>query len=687
MVRPLNAALTTALNSSTRVPALALTIEDHGLHYAPYQSTGSADAWNDACLASDGSLVRVQVTRDGFGFTSNFQVQRVTDPTQAAQWSTWTTLPGAAGLVFRDACALSNCGGTLRAFAQRGTGGNDVWAWASADNGTTWAGPVSVALPPGGALIKGIGSAGNNDVFFLYDVLGGEAMGCSFYAAGSWSAFIPWTLPTITSGAGLAVAFANAAYTIIYSDGYTLASCVFQPGSNTWNAGATIASSSTSAIGRVSPRLSLADGLYTLACVEYDTGAQTGAIYNYPRLRQSADLQHWSEGRILHDFVATYGVIALNWPDPPAGSAGPRAYVVSPTTVYSARLFQASDPTASLDVSATVLSYTRQERPGKPAQLEVLLDNTRGAYNSLVTPVNAAGNYQPIGLNASLVLSEGYRTGTPPRTATLAKVGTYRLARVQFVRTPETSYLRLIAFDLSRNLDLIARYQQIYAGLPLGNLLTEVAARAGLFSIALPATAQIAQTVPAFALQAGQTYRHALDELCAIYGLVYFVDQDEALQVRELSAGDSSVWTYQPEIEAVSFGSTDLRANHIIVSGRPPSGGVSAALTTAETFDDTQMRLIGLERLLYHIDPKLSTPAQCAQKAAFLLAQEGRAQLAHSVTVPLNPALQLFDGLTLIDSTAPDNCGQSSVCRVCSLRASYDARRGLNELQLELEGL
>jgi chloramphenicol 3-O-phosphotransferase len=159
------------------------------------------------------------------------------------------------------------------------------------------------------------------------------------------------------------------------------------------------------------------------------------------------------------------------------------------------------------------------------------------------------------------------------------------------------------------------------------------------------------------------------------------------LQVRELAASDPSVWSYQPEIESVSFGSTDLRANHIIVSGKPPAGTVSTALTTAETFDDAQLRQIGLERLLHHVDPKLTTSAQCAQKASFLLAQEVRAQLTHTVTVPLNPALQLFDGLTLSDSAAPLGSGQSSLCRVLVLRAHYDARHALNEMQIELEGL
>ena len=204
MVRSLDAALTAALNSTTRRPSIAFTIEDHIAHYAPYQTSGTADALNDACVANDNSIIRVQVTRNSFA--SNFQVQRITDPTSAAQWSSWTTLPGASGVMFQDGgCAVSNSHGTLRAFAQRGTGGSNIFAWTSTNNGVTWIGPVTVLTPPGGALLKGVGSAGNNDVFFIYDISGGEAIGCSFYAAGSWSSLTTWTLATITGGAGLTV--------------------------------------------------------------------------------------------------------------------------------------------------------------------------------------------------------------------------------------------------------------------------------------------------------------------------------------------------------------------------------------------------------------------------------------------------------------------------------------------------
>ena len=50
-------------------------------------------------------------------------------------------------------------------------------------------------------------------------------------------------------------------------------------------------------------RLSL---FYTLTCSELDSGVLTGAVYSYPRLRQSADLLHWSNGLIVHDITCTY---------------------------------------------------------------------------------------------------------------------------------------------------------------------------------------------------------------------------------------------------------------------------------------------------------------------------------------------------------------------------------------------
>ncbi len=679
MVRTLPSPLFSALNAVTRNPSLALTIEDHVIHYAPYQ-TGGSDAWSDGCIASDNSIVRVQLTRGGSGFVSNFQVQRITDPSQATQWSSWTTLSGSTGLMFQDGgCAISNSAGTLRAFAQRGTGGNNLWVWTSTNNGISWSGPVNVLAPPGGALLKGIASAGNNDVFFLYDVLGGEAVGCSFFS-GSWSALNTWTLAPLAYGAGLAATWSGAIYIVIYSDGYSLSSCTFNPTGSIWNSGVTIAATTSTAIGRSAPHLSFADGLYTLTCTESDSGSLTGTLYSYPRLRQSADLLHWSQGLIVHDMTCTYGALALKLLTPNSGTAGARYYLAALPAIYSAPVFQSSNIAQYLDASNAVLSYQRHEQLGQPSRLEIVLDNAHGVYNALMT---TPSSYQPIGLNALLVLSEGYKTPSPARV----KVGVFHLEQIRFVRSPQENLLVLVGRDLSRNLDLIARYQNTYTNQKLGYLVTEMCALAGLFSVVLPTTSQISQTISPFILQAGQSYRHALNELCSTYGLSYFLDQDETLQFRELASSDPGVWSYQPEIETVSFGSSDQRANHIIVSGKPPTSGVAGSLTTAEVFDDAHLHLLGLERLLYHVDPKLISTTQCSQKATFLLAQEVRAQTAHTVTVPLNPALQLLDGITLIDSAAPAGSGQNVTCRITALQAKFDAQQAVDEMGVRLEGM
>jgi len=683
MVRSLDTALSVALNSTTRRPSITLTAEDHVVHYVPYQNPGISDALNDACVASDNSIIRVQVTRNGFA--STFQTQRITDPTNAAQWSSWTALPGASGTMFQDGgCAVSNSHGTLRAFAQRGTGGSNIFAWTSTNNGVTWTGPVTVLTPPGSALLKGIGSAGNNDVFFIYDISGGEAIGCSFYTVSTWSPLTTWTLATLSAGAGLAATWNGTLYTLVYSNGYTLATCTFTPVTSAWNSGVVIAAATSTAVGRTAPRLSFANGIYTLTSIESDSGLLTGSIYSYPRLRQSIDLVHWSGGMIVHDLSSAHGVVLIALPIPAIGNAGPRTYLASLSTVYSASMFQATNTTQYLDISNALISYRRVEQPGKPARLEVVVDNAQGVFNSYVTTQTT---YQPIGLNTSLILSEGYKVGMPPTTGDGVKIGTYHIEQIHFVRSPLENHLLLIGRDQSRTLDLTARYQNVYVNQTLGFLVTEMCACAGLLSLVLPTTSQLSQLVPSFVLQAGSLYRNALDELCTTYGLSYFLDQNEVMQFRELSVSDTPIWSYQPEIEAVSFDSDDQRANHIVVSGKPPLGGQLGALTTAEAYDDAHLRLIGVERLLHRVDPKLTTPAQCSQKAGFLMAQEARSSITHTVTIPLNPALQLLDSITLTDSAAPGGSGQHVTCRIVHIAVQYEAQNGVDAMHLTLTGL
>jgi hypothetical protein len=693
MVRTLSSPLTTALNALTRRPGIQITAEDHILHYSSYQTPGTADAWNDACVAADGSIIRVRLTRGGNQFQQSFQYQRIADPSVASQWSTWTTFGSGVNNMFQDGgCAVSYnaTAGEIRAFAQQGTGGNALWYWRSTDNGQTWTtAPVAVLSPPGSALTKGIASCGNNDVFFIYDVAGGENIGCSFYSGGTWSALSAWTLSAIVSGAGLAVWYGSpgpaSTYTVIYSDSYSLKSATCNSVGGNWLSGQDVAPATSTAIGRISPRLFWdqsalgGQGLMHLVCVESDSGLITGSVYSYPRVRQSADLVHWSNGVIYHDLGCSYGAAAFKC-TPPSGGAGTRYYLANMAAVFSTQAFSTGNASQYLDVSAAVLSYSRQEQADKPSRLEVTLDNTNGVYNSLIALSSSYG--KPIGMNTLLVLKEGYYIGTPPTTPTTVQTGTYHINQILFERSPDQNQIRLLAYDLSRNLDLECRYQMTYSNLSLSYLITEICARAGLFQLALPNTSQMSQGIVTFVLHAGQTYRKALDGLCNLFGLDYFLDQNEVLQFRELSSSDTPVWSYQPEIELLSFGGDDLRANHVIVSGKPPTGGQAMALTTAEVYDDTNVHAVGLERLLHITDQKLTTTGQCSLRASLTLAQEQRTMLTHKVTVPLNPALQLLDVVSLADTGS----GQSGNARIIESVVRYDAQHAEYDMILTLEG-
>ena len=668
-----------ALAATTRWPAIGLTIEDHTNHLSSYQAPGLADSWSDICIANDGSILRVYLAGAAGSFSANVQYTRVTDPASSGQWSAMTTFSGGSANIWRDGgCCISNNGGTIRAFAQQGSGGNAIFCWTSTTNGASWTGPVTVVSPPGSALLKGIASAGNNDLFFLYDVLGGEKLGlCTF--SGTWSGITNWTLPDPIEGFGLAVYWTGSQYNIVYCDGFTLYSASYN--GSAWTQNQQIAPATSDAVGRISPRLSFYDNLYHLCVNEYDTGIISGAVYSYCRVRESADFVHWSDGWILHDVSTTYGGNVFSLAAPQSGSSGPRYYFSCPALVLSTPHFSNANSNQYLDLSASVLAYTRVEKRNKPAELVVLVDNQGGQYNTLLN-LTGGTTYQPITPEAAIKLSEGYRVnGTPDTIAT----GTYRLARVDIERSPRQNQLRIVGVDLSGRLDRLARWQNTFQAQTIQWLLLEVCARAGLFNVAITAGSQLSQQVPTFVIQAGQKYRKALDSLCATYGLDYFLDQTETLQIREIQSSDSSVWSYQPEAETISFGGMFQRANHIIASGKPP-GTTVYSLTTSEAYDDTHSQATRLENILHHVDQKLTTTAQTSSAASLLLYAEQRAQVAHTITVPLNPALQLIDVVTITDATAPVGSGQSAVCRISGHQAIYNAQQAVYESHLSLQG-
>ncbi|MBO0790788.1 MAG: hypothetical protein J2P36_07540 [Ktedonobacteraceae bacterium] len=692
MARTLSPALSAAINAPTRRPLVTLIAADTINHRQQSVTTSAnVDIWFDACLASDGSIIRVKVTNSGgTSFSRSFQFQRITDPTIASQWTTWTTFSGGSNNMFQDGgVAISNNSGTLRAFAQQGTGGNAILCWTSTNNGIIWSGPVTVVSPPGSALTKGLSSAGNNDLFLLYDIPFNNQLGCSLFSGGTWSALHTSSLPPIpfvSQHTGLAVAWNgnSSLYTIIYSTNTALSVALATADATTWVQRPDIVEAANQNILRAAPRLAFFDGLYHLLCIEYDTGVNTGTAYQYPRVRQSVDLVHWSGGFILHDMPSRFGAALLKTTPPGQGRA--RYVAITQPLIQLGLDYQQSDSAQYIDLSARILEYQRTEESSRPAHLSVILDNSGSQLSASVATYGST--YAPIGLNTTLTLAEGYRTGTPPVTPEVITVAKYRVRRITFERAPGRNQLRLEATDLTSLLDHVNRFQATYSNQTLAWMITEICARAGLFSVSLPGTTQMNDVLATFVLHAGQRLRSALNELCSVGWLEYFLDQDETLQFRELAPTDPVAWSYEPEIETLTIGSDDQRANHIIVSGRPPGGPAApvGGLTNGEAFDDTHMHVTGLERLITANDPKLLGSAQSARKAAFLLQQEQRGQVAHSISVPANPALQPLDVLSLTDQPQPRGTGLTTTARIRRHHTHYLPHEALFQQTIDLEG-
>lgn len=665
-MRTINADLTSAVTARTQRPAISVIITDYAPHYALYQNTGVAEGQSDALVNSDGSILRGYVTDSAGANSASLYWQKITDPDNSVQWSTWSAL--SLSNMSRDggcACVKFN-DGNWYIFAQAGNSPTYTMQYWKAPDGVTWSGPFSLpALPVAGTICRGIAADGNSSVWAIYDDGSGhESVAFISEGGGTWAGAWTQVLTGLTGSGGLACVFNSSTTYVAISNGIQILAYTYSAGVLTSLQIISPADTSTGVI-RILPKLSIYDGLYNLCYIEQDSGIVTGLTYSYPRYRQSPDFQHWSDGLLMNG-SCSFAVVPLKAPAPPAGSAGARYYLAGSTLIFSAGVARASQ-----DVSTYVLAYKRVEKVNGPGEIDLRLSNKDGQINTLV------GNV--LGLNSAITVQEGYWTGSPP-AVNMISTATYHITSYHFLRTPSANELHLKGQDALFWMDRECRNSYTYNSQSVSYLANEISCRAGILHSSQPGTAQMANTYSVLIMTAGTRYKATFDEVMSTYGLAYYLDQNEILVIRELSGSDTSVWMYQVEWEELAVTSDARRGNHVLVSGKPPT---ASQLTIGEAYDWGHMQQVGYEHIVHTTDYKLDSAAKASLKAGFMLLDEQRSGISYSITIPPNPALQVCDVVTLIDS----QIGQNGNARIMQITTEFASEQGAFSQVLEMEGV
>lgn len=123
-----------------------------------------------------------------------------------------------------------------------------------------------------------------------------------------------------------------------------------------------------------------------------------------------------------------------------------------------------------------------------------------------------------------------------------------------------------------------------------------------------------------------------------------------------------------------------VRANHIVVYGQVVPAG--SAPLVAEAWDFADVDATGQERYLHVVEPLITTVAAAGIRAGLERAVEQRRALAGTVSVALNPGLELGDVVQFTDGLVGPVAARLRV-----LLHLYDAGHPRYALVLELEGV
>ncbi len=615
-MRTMPANMTAAVSSSLQQLAISVVVQDNTLSFS--QLTTGPNAGHVTSISSSvGTILRAVITSAG-----SIYVTRITIANSAAQWGAAGVL-AASGARFTASCNMSFTTGLVRLFYIRNSDAAICYV-DSTNDGVSWSAEnVAAAAPVGLGYCHGIATTDVSNCYASYAQYDGSTSGQGpIYhttLSGTWSTLAPsgpagnWGQIRGMDAVLTAKAQVVAGYMrILQTTGFAAGAYSINGGISPW---ATIKPMDPPGIGVSHQYPSVfSSGTYYSTTTAFDDGSVSGTATTKTEVWQSSDGVTWAP-------VANLGNLFPNGAS--VLTSNGVFYVFDGQTVM-----QSSTGTNTLDITPDLITLEIIEKPNSEGAASITLTNYNGQYT----------NAPQLKSNASVTIKFGYGPD----------LITTHVMYIDQVRNEATADKLEIILDLRDCMKFLTQVSSRFialSGKTIAQLIQYVCDQAGVTVASIATTPQFSQVIPCFAITPGETWDTALNRLANVYAFAYRREGSTVI-FSERQSNDASVWSYGSETFGINWSKSADQSSVIRVIGAPTGNTVAFA----EAVDTAQLTATGRERYRHIVERLLTSSAQCQIKAGLAMREEQTHSTTGSVTVALNPGLQLLDVLTITDA-------------------------------------
>lgn len=648
-MKSIAAALTTAQRLADGKPSATAALADNAALHTVALSSAVPSGANTMAATCGAFYMRIRQTAGG---SDKLDIQKITDPTVAAQWTTWTNLVPNNVINPRGIAIFWT--GVWCVICWQDSGG-DIKFKRSGD-GVSWSATAVAYLNTGVTkILSGCSNGATGSGIAL--TYGSQLYWGQYnHTTDTWTAVSSAGLTISTATPDVAVFFdtGNSRYTFaLATAGFktwtTFALVLVTRTAGVWDSGRVFISQSSTSFTGLSFAQAQVNSLWWLSF--YKITLWNVTAYTDHQLSASNDGLYWSDPipSGVNGNERTMDILS-------AASGWSNAYIsterlpyrIDPATYWSATVKQYN--------FAAAIAGSQAAGGGDEARPELF-----------ITLDNRAGTLTAPKLFTALTLSRGYtRAGVTSRQS----AGVWYVAAYRYTQGDEL--LELDCFDAR---GLLATWTATFAHSfrtdTVAVLVERLCALAGIHTVTFDSFAAWSDVITAFSHPAGENTLYSLRSLAERVPFEYIVKEDGSLYFYVPTASPASVYTYGPGASEHRFWPGEFglaqSINYLQVIGSPPRSRVTFAQDT-QSLKDT-----GRRRTLLINDRRITTDANGTELSDAYIVVVKESKRTGRFTAPPSMSIEAGDVVDFNDSLWADTNGPWRVERIAE---SYNLKAG-----------